>query len=75
MKFARRFSQAVPRGVEFVDRADAIRYGVRAMKAGDVLFITGKGNETGQIVAGKVLPFSDKKVVKETIAKMIEEQK
>ncbi len=67
--------EGCPMGEEFVDRGDAIRYGVRAMKPDDVLFITGKGNETGQIVAGKVLPFSDKEVVKETIAKMIEEQK
>lgn len=62
--------EGCPSGVEFVDRAEAIRYGVRAMKSGDVLFITGKGNETGQIVAGKVLPFSDKQVVQETIAEM-----
>lgn len=67
--------EGCPMGEEFVDRGDAIRYGIRAMKPDDVLFITGKGNETGQIVAGKVLPFSDKEVVKETIAKMIEEQK
>ena len=67
--------EGCPVGEEFVDRGDAIRYGIRAMKPDDVLFITGKGNETGQIVAGKVLPFSDKEVVKETIAKMIEEQK
>jgi len=60
-------------GEEFVDRGDAIRYGVRAMKPDDVLFITGKGNEIGQIVAGNVLPFSDKEVVKETIALMNKE--
>jgi UDP-N-acetylmuramoyl-L-alanyl-D-glutamate--2,6-diaminopimelate ligase len=64
-----------PSGMEFVDRGDAIRFGVRAMKPDDVLFITGKGNETGQIVGNQVLPFSDKEVVRETVAKMIEEQK
>ena len=62
-----------PTGMEYVDRGDAIRFGVRAIKPDDVLFITGKGNETGQIVGNQVLPFSDKEVVHETIAKMIGE--
>jgi len=67
--------EACKTGMEFVDRGDAIRFGVRALKPDDVLFITGKGNETGQIVGDQVLPFSDKNVVRETITKMIEEGK
>ena len=63
-----------PPGMEFVDRGEAIRFGVRAMKPDDVLIITGKGNETGQIVGNQVLPFSDKEVVRETVTKMIEEK-
>jgi len=66
--------EACPTGMEFVDRGDAIRFGVRALKPDDVLFVTGKGNETGQIVGDQVVPFSDKEVVRETIAKMIEER-
>ncbi len=65
--------EACPTGQEFVDRADAIRFGVRALKRDDVLIITGKGNETGQIVGDKVLPFSDKLVVRETVSAMMEE--
>jgi UDP-N-acetylmuramoyl-L-alanyl-D-glutamate--2,6-diaminopimelate ligase len=44
---------------EIGDRAEAIRTGIKDMKAGDVLLIAGKGHETGQIVGNRVLPFSD----------------
>jgi len=44
---------------EIGDRAQAIRAGVAALREGDALLIAGKGHETGQIVAGKILPFSD----------------
>ena len=67
--------EGCPSGVDFVDRGDAIRFGVRAMQPDDVLVITGKGNETGQIVGDQVLPFSDKNVVLETVVKMKEDVK
>ena len=44
---------------EIADRAKAIEEGVAALLDGDVLVIAGKGHETGQIVGGTVLPFSD----------------
>jgi len=44
---------------EIGDRAEAIGAGVAMMSEGDVLVVAGKGHETGQIVGGKVLPFSD----------------
>jgi UDP-N-acetylmuramoyl-L-alanyl-D-glutamate--2,6-diaminopimelate ligase len=44
---------------EVGDRRAAIRGAVAALEAGDVLLIAGKGHETGQIVGGRVLPFSD----------------
>jgi len=69
----RQILEACQTGQEFVDRADAIRFGVRALSADDVLIITGKGNETGQIIGDKVLPFSDKQIVRETITAMMEE--
>jgi UDP-N-acetylmuramyl-tripeptide synthetase len=50
---------AAPGAREIGDRAQAIRAGVKALGAGDLLLIAGKGHETGQIVGGKVLPFSD----------------
>jgi UDP-N-acetylmuramoyl-L-alanyl-D-glutamate--2,6-diaminopimelate ligase len=52
-----------PGATEIGDRAQAIRAGIAALKSGDVLLIAGKGHETGQIVGGKVLPFSDHEAV------------
>jgi UDP-N-acetylmuramoyl-L-alanyl-D-glutamate--2,6-diaminopimelate ligase len=54
---------AAPGAREIGDRAQAIRDGIAALKAGDVLLIAGKGHETGQIVGDRVLPFSDHEAV------------
>jgi len=48
---------------EIGDRAEAIRAGIAALQKGDVLLIAGKGHETGQIVGGNIIPFSDHKAV------------
>jgi UDP-N-acetylmuramoyl-L-alanyl-D-glutamate--2,6-diaminopimelate ligase len=57
---------------EIGDRGEAIREAVASLKSGDVLLIAGKGHETGQIVGGKTLDFSDHKEVeaalRETVA-------
>ena len=45
--------------VEIGDRAAAIEAAIDSLGPGDVLVIAGKGHETGQIVGGTVLPFSD----------------
>ncbi len=58
-----------PGAVEIGDRAQAIRTGIAELKSGDVLLIAGKGHETGQLVAGKTLPFSDH----EAVAKALQE--
>src|SRR5581483_824310 len=52
-----------PGAVEIGDRGEAIRTAIGELRAGDVLLIAGKGHETGQIVGGKVLPFSDHEAV------------
>ena len=44
------------------DRAAAISQAVALAAPGDVIVIAGKGHETGQYVAGAVLPFDDRKV-------------
>jgi UDP-N-acetylmuramoyl-L-alanyl-D-glutamate--2,6-diaminopimelate ligase len=54
---------ASPGAREVGDRAEAIRAGIAELTSGDVLLIAGKGHETGQIVGGKVLPFSDHEAV------------
>lgn len=50
---------ACPGAVDVGDRALAIRQAVRSLETGDLLVLAGKGHETGQIVAGKSLPFDD----------------
>lgn len=61
---------AAPGAEEIGDRAQAIREGVRSLKAGDVLVVAGKGHETGQIVGDRVLPFSDHDTVRAAIAEL-----
>ncbi len=51
--------KGAPDASEIGDRASAIIEGVRRLKAGDALLIAGKGHETGQIVKGVTIPFSD----------------
>ncbi|MCA1495336.1 UDP-N-acetylmuramoyl-L-alanyl-D-glutamate--2,6-diaminopimelate ligase [Bradyrhizobium sp. NBAIM14] len=48
---------------EIGDRAEAIRAAIEDLQEGDALLIAGKGHETGQIVGGEVLPFSDHEAV------------
>lgn len=48
-----------PGAVEIAGRGEAIRQAVAELSAGDVLVVAGKGHETGQIIADRVLPFSD----------------
>jgi len=51
--------KGAPDASEIGDRASAIIEGVRRLKAGDALLIAGKGHETGQVVKGVTIPFSD----------------
>jgi len=59
---------AAPGAREIGDRAEAIRAGIRLLGHGDVLLVAGKGHETGQIVGGTVLPFSDHEAVRAALA-------
>jgi UDP-N-acetylmuramoyl-L-alanyl-D-glutamate--2,6-diaminopimelate ligase len=59
---------AAPGAREIADRSEAIRAGARLLGCGDVLLVAGKGHETGQIVGGEVLPFSDHDAVRLALA-------
>jgi UDP-N-acetylmuramoyl-L-alanyl-D-glutamate--2,6-diaminopimelate ligase len=50
--------------VEVGDRRAAIREALGRARPGDVVLVAGKGHETGQEVAGVVLPFDDRDVVR-----------
>ncbi|RNL86440.1 UDP-N-acetylmuramoyl-L-alanyl-D-glutamate--2,6-diaminopimelate ligase [Halostreptopolyspora alba] len=47
-----------------LDRSTAIRTAVERARAGDVVIVAGKGHERGQYVAGEVLPFDDREVLR-----------
>jgi UDP-N-acetylmuramoyl-L-alanyl-D-glutamate--2,6-diaminopimelate ligase len=49
------------------DRAAAIALAVARARRGDVVLVAGKGHEQGQYVAGEVLPFDDREVVRRAL--------
>jgi len=56
------------------DRAAAIAQAVALSAGGDVIVVAGKGHETGQYVAGSVLPFDDRKVTAAALAQRAQHQ-
>jgi UDP-N-acetylmuramoyl-L-alanyl-D-glutamate--2,6-diaminopimelate ligase len=50
---------AAPGAIEVPGRAVAVAEAIAGLKGGDVLLIAGKGHETGQIIKGSVIPYSD----------------
>ena len=59
-----------PEARDIGDRAEAIRAGVRALRAGDVLLIAGKGHEQGQTVGDEVRPFDDVAAARRAVEEM-----
>lgn len=57
-----------PDALEIGDRRRAIQAAINGLEAGDVLVISGKGHEQGQIFGDLVLPFDDATVAREIIA-------
>ena len=55
----REIMAAAPGAIEVPGRATAVAEAIAGLKQGDVLLIAGKGHETGQIVKGTVIPYSD----------------
>lgn len=58
---------AAPHAKEVADRREAIYVAIKALGAGDVLVIAGKGHEKTQIVGDKTLPFDDAKIAQEAV--------
>ena len=50
---------------EVADRREAIYVATKALGAGDILVIAGKGHEKTQIIGDKILPFDDAQAAKE----------
>src|SRR5579875_3855735 len=53
--------------VEIGDRRAAIAQAIGDARPGDVVVLAGKGHETGQEIAGAVLPFDDATVASELL--------
>jgi UDP-N-acetylmuramoyl-L-alanyl-D-glutamate--2,6-diaminopimelate ligase len=60
-------SSTFPRVV--LDRREAIAEAVREARAGDVVLVAGKGHETTQTIGDRVLPFDDRVVAREILAR------
>lgn len=56
---------ACPKARDVPDRLEAIRLAIDSLKSGDILLISGKGHETGQLIRGNTLPFDDVTIVAE----------
>lgn len=55
-----------------LDRREAIRKAFSLAKAGDIVTITGKGDETGMGVGHQILPWSDRLVAEEELRARVE---
>jgi len=53
------------------DRREALAQAFALARAGDVVLVAGKGHETYQVVGGRRLPFDDRSVAKELLAKRV----
>jgi len=55
---------------KILDRREAIREALKMVKENDVIIITGKGCEPCIIEKGKKIPWDDRQVVREELAKL-----
>lgn len=60
--------KGAPNAAEIGDRREAIAAAIRMAEANDIVLVTGKGHEQGQIVGELVLPFDDVAVARECAA-------
>ncbi len=56
-----------PQAREIAGRTEAIAAAIAMLRAGDILLVAGKGHETGQEVAGEILPFSDHEEIRKCL--------
>lgn len=57
-------------GVDYVvisDRYEAIKYTLKFAKDNDLILLAGKGHETYQVLKNGIIPFDEKKIVKEIL--------
>jgi UDP-N-acetylmuramyl tripeptide synthase len=54
-----------------LDRVEAIRHAIQTMSEHDVLVIAGKGHETEQVLADRVLHHDDREVARAALAEVL----
>lgn len=54
---------------QILDRKEAIEKAVQMAEAGDLVLVTGKGSEQGMIVKGQMIPWDDRRLVRDAIVK------
>ena len=59
-----------PKAQEIGDRREAISTALHKLHPDDILVVTGKGPEDGQIIQGITYPFLDKQVIQSLIKEM-----
>ena len=57
------------------DRREAIEKALRSAQPGDMVIIAGKGHEEYQVLQDRVVPFSDRRVAGELVAKILAERR
>ena len=55
--------KGAPDAIDIANRKDAIQYAINHAAQGDLILVTGKGPEDGQIYADRIEPFLDKEVI------------
>jgi UDP-N-acetylmuramoyl-L-alanyl-D-glutamate--2,6-diaminopimelate ligase len=60
------------KGEKIVDRREAIRKALEGAEEGDVVIVTGKGNEPWMCIeGGKKIPWDDREIIKEELSKLL----
>ncbi len=59
--------------IAYPDRETAIRHAVRMSEDGDIVLFAGKGHETFQLVEGKHIPFSEREIILNECAVVLDE--
>ncbi len=57
------------KGIDIGNRKNAIKKAIKELEPNEILLVAGKGHETKQDYGNKIINFSDKKVILETIKK------
>jgi UDP-N-acetylmuramoyl-L-alanyl-D-glutamate--2,6-diaminopimelate ligase len=62
--------QQCPSAREIGDRGEAIAAAVEGLDPGDILLIAGKGHESGQIIGARTVPFDDRELARDVVARL-----